>query len=72
MFPADPVGIGALLEPLGVGGILSAFLGGEASLRLELALLDLDPHLERRDSDRGERDQDPDPASDIIHDCPLT
>src|ERR1700712_1707690 len=41
-------------EPFGVCRILCGLLRGQMRLVIELALLHLDPHLERGDPDRGE------------------
>src|SRR6185369_10736322 len=48
-------------------GILRAFLRGEPGLCLDLLFLDPHPHLEGRDADRGEGDQHPYPACDVVH-----
>ena len=50
-------------DPLHMLGILSALFGREVALGVDLLFLDPQPHLERRDADRRERDQDPDPGS---------
>ena len=51
---------------LDVRRVLSCLFGSQGRLRPDLLLLDPQPHLEWRNSDRGEGDQNPDPAGRII------
>ena len=52
-------------DALHVLGILGALFGREVALGCDLLLLDAKPHLERRDRDRRDGNEDPDPGCRI-------